>query len=203
MVSGRRGGMRVRVSGMLALTIATLACAGHGRSGAAAVECRPVEGPFTATAPWDSLAGTWQLTLVAGSGPMAGHREEGALWLQAQDTALRRVDRPGPTTVTVPVIGTTDIALEQVGAVRMGDVRSADPLQPGVAMWVSQTPDGSVSAVMRIGQEAIRSNLLRFDGGYTALFLRQVSVNAIRGGWASGVSTETVSGYFCAERVAS
>lgn len=198
----RSSGMRVQVSGMLALTFATLACAGRGRSGAAAVECRPVEGPFTTSAPWDSLAGSWQLTLVAGSGPMAGHREEGALLLQAQDTALRRVDRPGATTVTVPVIGTTDIALEQVGAVRMGDVRSTDPLQPGVAIWVSRAPDGNVSAVMRIGQEAIRSNLLRFDGGYTALFLRQVSVNAIRGGWASGVSTEAVNGYFCAARVA-
>jgi hypothetical protein len=185
---------------MLALAFATLACAGRGRSGAAAVECRPVEGPFSATAPWDSLAGTWQLTLVAESGPMTGHREEGALWLQAQDTALRRVDRPGPTTVTVPVIGTTDIALEQVGAVRMGDVRSADPLQPGISIWESRAPDGSVSAVLRIGQEAIRSNLLRIEGGYTALFLRQVSINAIRGGWASGVTTEAAKGYFCAQR---
>lgn len=202
-MSGRRGGMRLRVCGMLALTCATLACAGRGRSGTAGVECRPSEGPFTATAPWDSLAGTWQLTLVAAAGPMAGHREEGALWLRTQDTALQRVDRPGPTTVTVPVIGTTDIELEQVGAVRIGDVRSADPLQPGVAIWVSRASDGRVAAVMRIGQEAIRSNLLRFDGGYTALFLRQVSANVIRGGWASGVSTETVSGYFCAARVAS
>ncbi len=202
-MSSRSSGIRVRVSSMLALAFAMLACAGRGRSGAAAVECRPVEGPFTTSTSWDSLAGTWQLTLVAGSGPMAGHREEGALWLQAQDTALRRVDRAGPTTVTVPVIGTTDIVLEQVGAVRMGDVRSTDPLQPGVAMWVSQTPDGSVSAVIRIGQEAIRSTLIRIEGGYTALFLRQVSVNAIRGGWASGVTTETASGYFCAERVAS
>jgi len=134
---------------------------------------------------------------------MAGRREQGALTLQAQDSALRRVNRPGPTTVTVPVIGSTDIALEQVGAVRMGDVRSTDPRQPGVAIWASQTPDSVVSAVLRIGQEAIPSNMLRFDGGYTALFLRHVSVNAIRGGWASGVTTETASGYFCAERVAS
>jgi hypothetical protein len=143
------------------------------------------------------------LTLVAGSGPKAGQNVEGALTLRAQDTALRRVDRLGPTTVTVPVIGFTDIALEQVGAVRMGDVGSTDPRQPGVAIWASQTPDGVVSAVMRVGQEAIRSDLVRFDGGYTALFLQQVSVNAIRGGWASGVTTETASGYFCAERVSS
>ena len=195
--------MRVTAGGLLALTLAAVACAGHGRSGAAADECRPVEGPFTASTPWDSLPGSWRLTLVAGSGSMAGRSVQGALTLRAQDPALRRVDRPGPTTVTVPVIGTTDIALEQVGAVRMGDVRSTDPLQPGVAIWASLSPDGSVSAVMRIGQEAIRSDLVRFDGGYTALFLRLVSVNVIRGGWASGVTAEESSGYFCAQRAPS
>jgi uncharacterized Zn-binding protein involved in type VI secretion len=183
--------------------LATVACAKHGRTGAQGDECRPVEGRFTTSTPWDSLSGGWQLTLVAGSGSMAGRRVQGAMTLRAQDPALRRVDRPGPTTVTVPVIGTTDIALEQVGAVRMGDVRSTDPLQPGVAIWASQSPDGEVSAVMRIGQEAIRSDIMRIEGGYTALFLRQVSADAIRGGWASGVTSEESSGYFCALRVAS
>jgi hypothetical protein len=82
-------------------------------------------------------------------------------------------------------------------------VRSTDPTQPGVAIWASQSPDGAVSAVMRIGQEGIRSDVVRIEGGYTALFLRHVSVNAIRGGWASGVTTEESSGHFCAERVSS
>ena len=54
---------------------------------------------------------------------------------------------------------------------------------------------------MRIGQEAIHSDLMRIDGGYTALHLALVSVNAIRGGWASGVNQQQASGYFCAERV--
>ncbi|MGH7427128.1 MAG: hypothetical protein ACREJ4_01985, partial [Candidatus Methylomirabilaceae bacterium] len=66
---------------------------------------------------------------------MNGRSVEGALTLQALDSALRRVDRPGPTIVTVPIIGASDIALEDVGAVRLGDVRSTDPLQPGVAIW--------------------------------------------------------------------
>lgn len=193
----------MRAIGLLALTWAAVACAGHGRSGASADECRPVDGPFTASTPWDSLSGNWRLTLVARSGPMAGRSVQGALTLRAQDSAQRRVDRPGPTTVTVPVVGMTDIALEQVGAARLGDVRSADPQQPGVAIWASQSPDGAVSAVMRIGQEAIRSDLIRIEGGYTALFLRQVSVNVIRGGWASGVTTEESSGHFCAQRVPS
>jgi hypothetical protein len=56
---------------------------------------------------------------------------------------------------------------------------------------------------MRIGQEAIRSDLMRIEGGYTALFLRLVSVNVIRGGWASGVTAEESSGHFCAQRAPS
>ncbi len=134
---------------------------------------------------------------------MAGRSVQGALTLHAQDSAARLVERPGPTTVTVPIIGATDIALEQVGAVRLGNVGSTDPLQPGIAIWASRSPDGVVSAVLRIGQEAIRSDIMRIEGGYTALFLRQVSANAIRGGWASGVTTEESSGHFCAERVPS
>jgi len=201
-VSNRGGTVRASARGVLTLTLAAVACARPGRTGAAGDECRPVEGPFTASTPWDSLSGSWRLTLVAGSGSKAGQSVEGALTLRAQDPALRSVDRPGPTTVTVPVIGTTDIVLEDVGAVRIGDVRSTDSLQPGVTIWASQSPDGVVSAVMRIGQEVLRSDVVRIEGGYTALFLRQVSVNAIRGGWASGVTTEEAKGYFCAERVA-
>jgi hypothetical protein len=187
--------------GLLALAWAAVACAGRGRPGAAEEECRPVDAPFTASTAWDSLSGEWRLTLVARSGPMAGRSAQGALTLQAQDSAQRRVDRPGPTVVTVPLIGTTDIALEQVGAVRLGNLSSADPQQPGVAIWVSRSPDGAVSAVLRIGREPIRSDLIRIEGAYMALFLRQVSADAIRGGWASGVTTEQSSGYFCAQRV--
>lgn len=112
------------------------------------------------------------------------------------------MDRPGTTRVTVPVIGAVDIALEGVGAVRLGDTHSLDPAQPGAAIWVSEGANGGVSAVMRIGQEVIHSGLLRFDGGYTALYLRQASPSTIRGGWASGLNGEQSKGYFCADRVA-
>lgn len=156
---------------------------------------------MSASARWDSLPGSWRLTLVATSGGMAGRSAQGSLTLRALDAALRRIERPGPAIVTVPVIGATDVPVEQVGAVRMGNLLSADPQRPGAAIWVSQGADGGVSAVLRIGEEAIRSDLLRFDGGYTALFLRQVSAASLRGSWASGVTTEEAGGHFCAVRV--
>ena len=191
--------------GVLALTLAVMACGGPGHSQTGAVasgeECRPVTGRIPADAPWDSLPGSWRLTLVATSGTTAGKSVQGAMSLHALESALRQVDRPGYAPVMVPVIGATDVALEQVGAVRLGDLHSTDPNQPGLAIWVSQGPDGAVSAIMRIGQEAIHSDLMRIDGGYTALYLGLVSANAIRGGWASGVNRQQASGYFCAQRV--
>lgn len=195
----------MRASGLLAFTLVAAACAGRGQTGAAGAgeECRPVEGRLAASAPWDSLPGSWRLTLVAASGPMARRSVQGTLTLRALDSALRRVDRPGPQTVTVPVIGATDLALEQVGAQRVGNVQSVDPQRPGVAIWVSQGQDGGVSAVMRIGEEMIHSSLVRFDGAYTALYLRQVSANGIYGGWASGVTGQEAAGHFCAVRVGS
>lgn len=197
-----RRGVRVGASGLLALLLLGNACGGRNRSSAvsSAEECRAVESRIAANTPWDSLPGSWRLTLVSPSGT-AGQSVQGTMTLHAQEAALRRVERAGATAVSVPVIGATDIALEQVGAVRLGDLNSTAPNQPGLAIWVSEATDGNVSAVLRIGQEAIHSDLLRFDGGYTALYLRQVSANSIRGDWASGVTRKEASGYFCADRV--
>lgn len=194
--------LRSGAGALLAWVVAAAACAG-GRAGAAASRdsCQPVEGHnITSTTPWDSLPGGWRLTLVASAGPNAGRSVEGTMILAARHPSVRRMESPGNGTVTVPIIGSVDIALEQVGAVRLGNVRSTDSLQPGLAIWVSQDQEGRSSAVLRIGQEALRTDIVRFDGGYMALYLRQVSGEAIRGGWASGVRTEESSGWFCADR---
>jgi hypothetical protein len=149
------------------------------------------------------MAGSFQLTLTATEGPMSGRTVQGQLALRLMVDSLRRVNRPGATdTVTVPVIGTTDLAIEEVGAARLGNLLSADSERPGVAIWVSHGADGGVSAVMRIGQEQIHTNLLRIEGAYTALYVRQVSAAGIYGGWASGDGRRQVaSGYFCATRL--
>lgn len=138
--------------------------------------------------------------LVATAGPMTGRSVQGRLTLQRLDSSLRRVNRLG-TDVTVPVVGWADISLEQVAAQRVGDVLSANPERPGASIWVSRGTDGGVSAVMRIGQEQIHTDLQRFEGAYTVLYLRQVSATGIYGGWASGAGVgQRASGHFCATR---
>jgi hypothetical protein len=188
---------------LLPLALMGLACAGHGRADTApaASECRPTTGRLAANAPWDSLAGTWRLTLVATFGSLTGRSVRGEMTLRVQDSVQRRVERPGPTVVTVPVIGAADIALEAVGARRIGDLHSLEPARPGLGIWVSRGADGGMSAVLRIGQEEIHPTLLQIEGAYTVLYLREVSSDAMRGGWASGVMQEEAHGHFCAERV--
>jgi hypothetical protein len=190
---------RARVG--LALVTIVVACSGSGppHSAAERAPCRPVEGKLAANTPWDGLAGSWRLTMVSATGSDAGHSVSGTMTLRIQDSTRRAIVRPGSTRVTVPLIGSADIALERVGAVRIGDIGSTESLKPGLAIWVSQS-DSGVSAVLRIGQEEIPSDLIRFDGGFTALFLRQVSATSMRGGWASGVAPGQAGGYFCAER---
>jgi hypothetical protein len=196
------GAARLRTAGALLAATVAWSCAARSRTGslAAGDSCRPVEGRVSAATPWDSLPGSWRLTLVATGGPRSGGSVQGTLTLRAQEASLRRVDRPGPDVVTVPVTGATDVAVEQVGAQRIGNLQSADPQRPGAAIWVSQGQDGGVSAVMRIGEEMIHSSLVRFEGAYTVLYLRQVSASGIYGGWASGVTGQEASGHFCAVR---
>ena len=119
---------------LVALPLALAACVARGRPPAPAADavCRPVDAASLALAPWDSLVGTWHITVVATRGPLAGRVVEGTVTLQAEDAALRRVNRPGPNRVSVPVVGATDLAVEEVGAVRMGDLRSTDLRRPGV-----------------------------------------------------------------------
>lgn len=188
---------------LFSLSLLALTCAGHGRRDTAPVasECRPSTGRLAANAPWDSLPGTWRLTLVASFGSMTGRSVQGELTLRGQDLVQRRVERPGSTVVTVPVIGAADIALEAVGAPRIGDLHSLEPARPGLSIWVSRGADGGMSAVLRIGQEEIHSRLMQIEGAYTVLYLREVSSDAMRGGWASGVMREEAHGHFCAERV--
>jgi hypothetical protein len=198
----RPGAVRTHTVAVLALALG--ACAGRNQAGgeASARECLPVEGRLAAGVPWDSLSGRWRLTLVATAGPRAGSRVAGLMTLQVRAPEVRRMDAPGSAVITVPVMGSSDIAVESVGAVRIGNVQAADPTQPGLAIWVTEGPDSAVSAVLRIGQEPLRTDIVRFDGGYTALFLREVSSTRIRGGWTSAVSVRepAASGHFCAVR---
>ena len=103
----------------------------------------------------------------------------------------------------VPFYGATDIALETVGGVRLGDPASLDSLQPGVLFIQQNAPSATTpSAItLRIGSEANRRDVTRFDGGYMALRVQRAGTGSLVGTWASGVTRDEASGYFCATRV--
>ena len=80
---------------------------------------------------------------------------------------------------------------------------------PSIAMvrghgWIEERPDGArgpESITLRFGSLANRSDAQAFDGGFTALYVTDVSAGRFAGTWASGVTGRSATGYFCAEPV--
>jgi hypothetical protein len=108
------------------------------------------------------------------------------------------------TTVVYAAFGTTDVDLPAVGAVKVGSTTSRDPTRPGVVVLERRTTTEAGPATqitLRLGSEANRREVTRFDGGYTALYVREISGDRFAGEWASGVGRTQTRGHFCATRV--
>lgn len=182
-----------RLSGALLL----VSCGGANAGQSGPEGCTPVEVPATDVAGRD-LGGDYTVKLVATAGGKRGKMAEGKLALQAQDSAYRRLDGGdgmGDSTFVLPWYGSTAVDLESVGAVAPGDPESTDPAGPGVL--VIERP-GSV--MLRVGSEANRRGMRRFDGAFTVLQVQQVTENGFAGTWRSGVGLEESGGHFCAVR---
>jgi hypothetical protein len=182
-----------RLSG--ALLLAGCGGANAGQSGPEG--CPPVESPATDLTGRD-LGGDYTVKLVATAGGKRGSMAEGKLALQAQDSSYRMLDNGdgmGDTTFTLPWYGSTAIDLESVGAIAPGDPESTDPASPGVL--VIERP-GRV--LLRMGSEANRRGMRRFDGAFTVMEVRQVTDSGFAGTWRSGVGLEESGGHFCAVR---
>jgi hypothetical protein len=54
--------------------------------------------------------------------------------------------------------------------------------------------------MLRLGSVANRRDVVRFDGGYTALRVRELNADGFAGSWESGTRTPSARGYFCATR---
>jgi len=144
------------------------------------------------------MAGEYLVRLVASSGAKRGATAQGRLQLMPHDSANRRLKLPdGSTssTYTLPLYGTVEIDLVAVGAVAPGDPGSSDPASPGVL--VIESP-GRV--MLRVGSEANRRDVRRYDGAYTVLRVQQVSDDGFAGTWESGVDMDRSGGHFCADR---
>lgn len=186
-------------------------CAAHRVKDASPQACLPVtQKQLAAGVHAEALAGQFRLTLVAADGPRAGASVGGDLALTATDSANRVVKMSGtsPRADAVrPLLGTAAIALEDVGAVRLGDLASSDPSRPGVVVLerrIASASDSLPSEItLRFGSEANATEVQRFDGGFTALYVQDAHAGGFRGSWSSGVRSPTARGHFCAVRVTS
>lgn len=194
------------------LLITALAGCRHHRtdSAAAAAACEPSMSQLPAEMDLQQLNGTFAVTFVATEGSKAGQIVRGRLVLRAQDQSLVRVpNADSNTVVTQPVIGVLDLAVDDLGATRMGDLMATDAARPGVGVYVSSRRGGPVTGVIaRVGSGSNVRGQMVFDGGYFTLYVGRVGSNGAWGGWASspgtgGMVTPDARGHFCAEKQAS
>ncbi|MGH7546308.1 MAG: hypothetical protein ACREKI_09015 [Gemmatimonadota bacterium] len=183
----------------VALALIAPACATGGTQAALAPECGPAGPARMVGADAAGLAGEYSLTLVAEQGPFAGRAVRGNLWLRPNPPEWTGIPSPAGgmrTDASAPLYGATDVDVEAVGALRLGDPTSPAPEAPGVLVVES-----GEQVILRVGSEANRRDVQRFDGGYLALFVKRITPDGFAGGWASGLLGAQAEGYFCARRV--
>ena len=61
-------------------------------------------------------------------------------------------------------------------------------------------PAEIASITLRLGSEANQRGVLRFDGAWTALYVRWIGDAGFGGEWTSGVTIPEATGSFCASR---
>jgi hypothetical protein len=173
------------------------ACGGASAGQADPQDCAPVETPASDLTA-DGLAGAYTLRLVATSGAKKGAGTGGRLELRERDSAdrvMERADGSVDTTFSFPLYGSAEVDFAPVGATAPGDIGSSDPQSPGVL--VIERPRG---VMLRLGSEANRRGVRRFDGGYTVLQVQRVTDEGFAGTWRSAVGLEESGGHFCAVR---
>jgi hypothetical protein len=199
-----RGGSRRPPRALLLLALAAWgppACAGRPPAPATAdVPCTAVEGSLPADATADGLAGEFRLTLVATRGARAGASTSGMLHLRRNGGGAGPAPAPG---VRYPLYGGAEVAIDSVGAVAPGDVRSQAAAGPGVLVleW-RRAGSERTEITLRFGADANGGGLPRFDGAHLALSPVTLSADGFAGRWDSGAAEQQAGGYFCAVRIA-
>lgn len=185
-----------------AVIVVTSACAGTPHPDRA---CMPIEdGDFRESV--EGLAGVYELTMTASTGDRAGRSVTGRLELRAsadERRTMRDIDGSEAPDVEVPYFGATDVPLDSVGAMRLGETWLFDERAPGVLFLsrVDGTSGSVVSATVRLGAQANDRDRVRFDGGYTVLRVLHRVGGDFFGHWESGVTSVQAGGHFCAFRV--
>ena len=167
--------------------------------------CGPPSGQLSHRATAGGLAGDYRIRLVATTGPRSGASTTGAVRLHPVEDSLRS---PAPvlgirdSLTVLPLRGAAELEAAAIGATVPGDPRSGDPMAPGVLVIErhSRRAGEPASIILRVGSEANRRDLVRFDGGFLALNVRRLDSAGFAGTWASGGGGKAAAGYFCAER---
>ncbi len=198
----------------MALLCPLVSCTGSGRDSSAGEGYASVEAAVTArecaaptawlgpSASLDGRAGEYSLILVEQPQGADARSARGNLVLYEQEADLRHFTGSGGDAipgVMAPLFGATDVDVEAVGAVRVGDLSSTDPAAPGVLVIESDTDQGP-SILLRFGSDANRRDMVRFDGGFMVLEVRELGDNGFSGTWASGAQGAQTRGHFCSER---
>lgn len=196
--------MRAGLAGTWSLVVVAgvLGCGSNQSQVAVAPACEAAEGDLPMDVTAQTWAGEYHLVMVATSGDSAGRSVSGTMRLMVQSEELQVPPMGSLDDGTRMLLyGSTDIDLRVILAVEVGALDSDDPLAPGVLVIerpVERDGGTSMEITVRLGSEANRRGMTRFDGGYTALFVRQASTGGFAGNWASGVTGQLSSGDFCA-----
>lgn len=182
-------------------TIAAGACRGRIEANQNA-GCAPTTDTLSADASAAGLAGEYRVTIVATAGPAVGDTVRGTLSLQPYAEEMKQMPGVGgavDTNFVTPVFGALNVDITRLGAVRLGALGSVDPNMPGV-IAIERVGEPK-RILLRLGSEANRRDLQRFDGGYTVLEVQTQSDDSFAGFWRSGVTRTQAEGFFCAVRV--
>ena len=198
--------MLARLAGTWSLVAVAgvLGCGSNQNQVAEAPACEAAEGDLPMDATAQAWAGQYRLVMVATAGDSAGRSVTGGMQLMVQSEELQVPPMGSADDGTRMLLyGSTNIDLPGILAVEVGALDSDDPLAPGVLVIerpVELDGGSSKEITIRLGSEANRRGVTRFDGGYTALFVRQASTGGFAGNWASGVTGQLSSGHFCASK---
>ena len=157
--------------------------------------CEPTTGSPAATATLADRAGRYHLVLVADSTAVVADSSRASRRAVSGLLTLRRQPRDAtvspdpPSDPSTPLYGFTDIDPVWVGAHRVGDPGSRDPSAPGVLV-LERAEYGRRIITLRLGSDANRSGLVRYDGEYTVLSVNSIDedgfaeAGAAVAGWA-------------------
>jgi hypothetical protein len=168
--------------------------------------CVPVSSELPATATAAGLAGDYRLTIIGTDGEATGKMVRGGLKLWAPPDSFRYIrqwDGNRNPHLTIPLIGSTDLQLEDVGAVEDGSWAASAPDAPGIAVQEHHaTYQGQpfTQITLKLGADGNRHGLMRLDGPYNALYVDHIDSSGFYGRWHAslGYTDYKAEGFFCA-----